>query len=137
MYRKNTKGWLKHLDFLIWDLLLLELAFFIVYAYRIGVFFPFSPLYQRMVIAIVPAHLITVFFGNSYRDMIRRDRYAEFKKVCVHSFVVIALLIFWMFLSQNSYYYSRLLVVFDVACFGGAGLYRAAALETRHSQTPA
>lgn len=111
MYRKNTKGWLKHLDFLIWDLLLLELAFFIVYAYRIGVFFPFSPLYQRMVIAIVPAHLITVFFGNSYRDMIRRDRYAEFKKVCVHSFVVIALLIFWMFLSQNSYYYSRLLVV--------------------------
>ena len=69
MYRKNTKGWLKHLDFLIWDLLLLELAFFIVYAYRIGVFFPFSPLYQRMVIAIVPAHLITVFFGNSYRDM--------------------------------------------------------------------
>ena len=90
-----------------------------------------------MVIAIVPAHLITVFFGNSYRDMIRRDRYAEFKKVCVHSFVVIALLIFWMFLSQNSYYYSRLLVVFDVACFGGAGLYRAAALETRHSQTPA
>lgn len=111
MYKRKTSSWVKHLDFLLLDLVFFELSFFIVYAYKIGVFIPFPPLYKRMAIAIVPAHIIAAFFSSTYSNIIYRDRYAEFKSVCIHTFVTIMLLIFWMFLMQNSYYYSRVLMV--------------------------
>ena len=111
MYKRKTSSWVKHLDFLLLDLVFFELSFFIVYAYRIGVFFPFPPLYKRMAIAIVPAHIIAAFFSSTYSNIVYRDRYVEFKSVCIHTFVTIMLLIFWMFLMQNSYYYSRVIIV--------------------------
>ena len=40
MYRKKTGGWLKHFDFIILDLLCLQVSFALAYAVRMG---PSSP----------------------------------------------------------------------------------------------
>ena len=40
MYRKKAGGWLKHLDFIVLDLLCIQAAFLLAYAVRMG---PTSP----------------------------------------------------------------------------------------------
>ena len=37
MYKKTSKGWLKHVDFLILDVICLQLSFYIAYCIRHGV----------------------------------------------------------------------------------------------------
>ena len=34
MYRKDSEGWLKHADFIVLDMICLQLAFILAYAFR-------------------------------------------------------------------------------------------------------
>ena len=36
MYRKNSKGWLKHIDFILFDMVCLQLAFLLAYLIKNG-----------------------------------------------------------------------------------------------------
>ena len=36
MYRKNSSGWVKHVDFILLDLLCIQLAFYFSYVCRMG-----------------------------------------------------------------------------------------------------
>ena len=36
MYRRSKQGWLKHLDFIIWDEVSLQIALVLAYLIRIG-----------------------------------------------------------------------------------------------------
>ena len=36
MYKRNAQGWLKHLDFMLWDLLVLQASFVLGYMIRHG-----------------------------------------------------------------------------------------------------
>ena len=36
MYRKDSEGWLKHADFMVLDMICLQLAFILAYALRAG-----------------------------------------------------------------------------------------------------
>lgn len=44
MYRKSARGWEKHLDFMIWDQLSLQIAFLLAYMLRNGLSNPYSHL---------------------------------------------------------------------------------------------
>lgn len=49
MYRKSASGWLKHLDFLVIDLISLEVSFFCAYLIRHGSMNLYStPIYRNM-----------------------------------------------------------------------------------------
>ena len=112
MYQNIVKGWAKHIDFTILDIVCLEVAFFISYLIRNG--YPsggLSDQYQSMVWAIVLVSLLAVFFINSYENIIRRGYMAEIKQVIFHcGFVTIGLII-WMFIFKESSSYSRAIVL--------------------------
>ena len=36
MYKKNAQGWLKHIDFIVWDILILQVSFVLGYMIRHG-----------------------------------------------------------------------------------------------------
>ena len=36
MYKRNLQGWMKHLDFILWDLLILQVSFILGYMIRHG-----------------------------------------------------------------------------------------------------
>lgn len=42
MYKRREQGWLKHLDFILWDALALQIAFVLAYIIRRNDFFPYS-----------------------------------------------------------------------------------------------
>lgn len=112
MYRNIIKGWSKHLDFTIIDIICLEVAFFIAYIVRNG--FPtggFTQQYENLVWAIVFVDILAVFFLNGYDDIIQRGYVMEIKQVLLHCGGVTAGLIIWMFIFKESSTYSRIIVL--------------------------
>lgn len=47
MYRKDSEGWLKHFDFLVLDLLCLQVAFVLAYGISGYGFYPYNLLIYR------------------------------------------------------------------------------------------
>ena len=61
MYRKDSEGWLKHADFIVLDMICLQLAFILAYAFRGYGFNVYGDiLYRNMVIFLGFADLVNI-----------------------------------------------------------------------------
>ena len=61
MYRKNSKGWLKHIDFILLDMVCLQLAFLLAYLIKNGNAHLYNDfLYRNMAIIIELADLMVL-----------------------------------------------------------------------------
>lgn len=111
MYKDGLSSWLKHLDFMIIDILSFELSLFLAYCFREGLR---NGIHARYYIQIIPIiifiDICVVFFMNSYHNIIYRTYSAEIKQSVLHCAAVIAGLIVWMFLLKNSSIYSRTII---------------------------
>ena len=62
MYRKDSEGWLKHADFMVLDMICLQLAFILAYALRgKGMNLYGDILYRNMAIFLGLADLVVIF----------------------------------------------------------------------------
>lgn len=108
MYQKSKSSWIKHLDFIILDCLSMEAALIIAYLIRHGWGTTYQlPLYQNAAIVMVFIHLFAVFWGESYRGIIRRGYFREFMAVFKHVTIVAVTFNIYLYLSQNGTAYSR------------------------------
>lgn len=81
MYRKNANGWLKHIDFIILDMICLELAFMVAYFIRnrdIHLYNDF--LYRNMAIIIELSDLMVLLIFGTLKGVLKRGHYQEFVK---------------------------------------------------------
>lgn len=112
MYKEIVKGWIKHLDFMLLDILSLEVSLLIAYICRSnlrnGIIFPEN--YRTLAIMIIILDICVVFFSNSYHDIIRRGYFIELKKVMLHCALVVVSVIVWMFFVKQSSIYSRIII---------------------------
>lgn len=61
MYRKNANGWLKHIDFIILDMICLQIAFVVAYFIKNGNIHLYNNfLYRNMAIIIELADLMVL-----------------------------------------------------------------------------
>lgn len=112
MYRIANSGWLKHFDFMVFDIFLLEAAFIISYVIRFGISSPFaSPIYAVLGVILPILHIFIVFFTEEYSGILRRDYLKEFKAVLQHTCMLVALVTFYMFAIQQSADYSRIVLL--------------------------
>ena len=87
MYRKSGDSWLKHLDFIVLDLVALQLAYISSYALRMGAGNLYkNSLYLNIGIIIALTDICTAFFTEPYRGIMRRGYFVEFKNVLKHVF---------------------------------------------------
>ena len=76
MYRKNSSGWVKHVDFILLDLLCIQLAFYFSYVCRMGEWNPYSvPVYRNMAIFIELADIAVIFLFESYKNVLKEVVY--------------------------------------------------------------
>lgn len=108
MYKKNEKTWLKHLDFTVLDLILMQLSFVIAYMTRHGLINPYKiPVYARLAAILVLLDLVVVFLGESYSGILKRNRYQELRATLVHVTVIFFGVLAYMFITKQSEIYSR------------------------------
>lgn len=111
MYRREKRSWLKHLDFTVFDILCTQLAYVIVYRLRYGTGFPYrDPLYERLAVVLILIQICAIFFTEPYKDILRRDKVQEFKKTFISCSLNYVLVVLYLFSTQQSKAYSRLVL---------------------------
>lgn len=112
MYRKATKGWLKHFDFMLIDFICLELSLMLAYNIRQGGGTPFTvSLYRDMAITLFLIEILVVFFFETLKNVLKRGRYKEFVVTLNHVCLVVLISSFYLFLTQSGGEYSRIILV--------------------------
>ena len=111
MYKRQKKSWVKHLDFLLIDILCLEVAFFISFFIKLGE----SPelareiweFYNRLAILLLMMDVCLVFFFESYTGILRRNKVQELKSTITHCTSVFLASVLYIWGTKQSEIYSR------------------------------
>jgi len=112
VYRKDTDGWLKHWDFILLDMICLQLAFVLAYGLSGYGFNPYQTmLYRNMSIYIEVADLAVLFLLGTLRNVLKRGYYREFLITAYQSIVMGAVSVLYLFLIQQGQMYSRLAMI--------------------------
>ena len=115
---KSKYTWLKHLDFMIIDLLSLLLAFAISYRFKFGNLNFIKLGIWRQFIAITSLLNITVsFFVNPHSGIFRRSYYKEIKRSLLITFYNFALASMIFYIVKVTATYSRELTIYTYGSF--------------------
>ncbi len=113
---KRARGWIKHLDFMIVDLLCIELAYVAAYWMRRPDYYLFRgiSLYTYMNIILLVIDIVYVLIWPVYRDIIKRGMYREVLSVLFHNLVIWLFTIAYLYLTQQSYQFSRTMMAYAI-----------------------
>ncbi|MCD8019199.1 MAG: sugar transferase [Clostridiales bacterium] len=121
MYKQKRKGWSKHFDFILLDIILLEIAFLISYGIRHSWNIThYISYYLQAGIYLAMISICAGMIRRSYSGILRRDYLQELKNVVIHVSIVEIALIVVAFFTKGSDYYSR--EVFVLFWILGSGL---------------
>lgn len=119
MYRKNSNGWIKHVDFILLDLLCVQLAFYISYVLRQGEWNPYVvPLYRNMAIFVELADIILIFLFETYKNVLKRGYYKEFASSVKQALMLLLVCSLYLITMQDGNEYSRIALYTMVALYG-------------------
>ena len=117
MYRRKPQGWIKHLDFIVLDLLSLLMSFFLACLTKYGsdgidkiaIYVNFFSMYSMLVVLF---HIV----NNTFSNVLRRGYYVEFNQTVKHVLYVELFMTFYLFSTKTSAQYSRI-VIYLVAIY--------------------
>ena len=118
MYRKDSEGWLKHADFMVLDMICLQLAFILAYALRgKGMNLYGDILYRNMAIFLGLADLVEIFTAGTMKSVQKRGHYKEFVATLKQSIIVGVLAIIYLFMIQEGQSFSRMILITTVIIY--------------------
>lgn len=99
----------KHIDFILLDLICVEVSFLIAFSLRLGLGNQrYTGEYTLINGLIIIAHAAIVFYTEGYSGILRRGYWKEFKAVFIYNFELLAVVLAILFFSKQSADYSRI-----------------------------
>ncbi len=118
MYRKDSAGWIKHVDFIILDLICLQAAFVLSYALSGHGFNPYNNmLYRNMALFITVADMAVLFVMGTLKNVLKKGHYKDFLATVQHGIILGAVSSLYLFMLQQGQRYSRLALVLNMAIY--------------------
>ena len=112
MYRKESNGWLKHIDFIVADIICLQISYILSYAAAGYGFHTYSlMIYRNMAIFLGLADLIILLVFDTMKNILKRGHYQELLMTIRHVFLVIMAAVLYLFLLQQGQKFSRLTLI--------------------------
>lgn len=109
MGKKFIKSWLKHMDFIFLDLIILALVYFIScnarYRLRIPEFN--MAIFWRFGIMLLMIYFVVGFVNKSYKNIIHRNIIQEMRAVCIQFFLSFVLFAAGTYIIKQGYWLSR------------------------------
>ncbi len=113
MYKRSLQGGLKHLDFLLIDIVCLHIAFILSYVSRHGGGNPYAiEEYASISIVLSLIDIVVANLFGSLKNVLKRGYYKEFAMTIKHVCLVELLMTFYLFVVGQGSAYSRLLFMF-------------------------
>ena len=102
MYKRKLRGWAKHLDFLIADLICLQLAIFLAYYMRHGILDIYTrSLYVNIAIVMTLLDMLIIIFFNILKNILKRNNITEMIKVIEKSLLLMVVSTAYIFYAQK------------------------------------
>ena len=109
MYRKDSNQWIKHIDFIILDLICLQIAFVLAYTVSGYGFNPYKTMiYRNIAVFIGGTDLVLMIFMGTLKNVLKRGYYKNFVVTLQHGVVLGGISVLYLFLLQQGQMYSRL-----------------------------
>ena len=111
MYRKKPQNWKKHIDFILLDMLSLQIAFLFAYMTRHGLVSPYANQeYLSFIIFLTVVDVAMLILNNTLKSVLRRGKYQEIAQTAKHVILVELVATFFMFSAQTGADYSRIVI---------------------------
>ena len=108
MYKKKYSGWLKHADFLILDIIVLQLSFYIAYCIRHGIGNMYeNQLYAGMAIVLVLIDIVIGIIFENLHNVMKRGFWIEAIQTSKQVLEVFALFAIYLVTVQSAEQFSR------------------------------
>ena len=110
MYKRNAQGWLKHIDFIFLDTIILQMAFIIGYKIRFGRnLWPYQiPDYKSLAIVLIVVDILVSVIFNTMHNVMKRGFIKEAITSLEQAVLVLAIMSLYLFSTQSGDVYSRL-----------------------------
>lgn len=118
MYRRDRLSWLKHLDFIILDVICLQVAY--VLAYRmcgVGVNPYRFVLYRSVAVFLALADLVIIFSCGTMDNVRKRGHYRNFLLTLGHALIIGGLTLLFLFMIQQGQLFSRATLIMTIALY--------------------
>ena len=113
MYQSEKGRIVKHIDFVIIDIICMELSFIFAYYVRHLSFNLFNvTTYRSVLVILIVANIISFYIFYGLRDVIKRTKQLEFYATLKHVLMVLIILVLYLFLTKTSEDISRNVIVF-------------------------
>ena len=113
MYKRNANGWLKHWDFILLDLIVIQVAYILAYALAGYGFNPYQILiYKNMAIILEIVNLAIILVFSSFRDVLKKGHYRTFVAALNQGIMISLVSILYLFLIQEGQNFSRLTLIY-------------------------
>ena len=108
MYQRNRQGWLKHIDFILLDAIVLQISFILAYVIRHGWSSPYRiPYYRTLGITLFIIDILISAVFNTMHNVLKRGFYDEFVQTLKQAVLVLGIMSIYMFSVQEGSLYSR------------------------------
>ena len=110
MYKRNAQGWLKHLDFMLWDILIIQVSFVLGFMIRHGWGrWPYlKPDYKSLAIILVVVDVLVTVLFNTMHNVMKRGFLKELAETIKHVVLVLLVMSLYLFSTQSGDIYSRI-----------------------------
>ena len=112
MYRRPLRGWAKHLDFIMLDVICLHCAFMLAYGIRHGfgrIVYTVSD-YRTFAIILTLADVVVAIGVNTFSKVLQRGYFHELVQTLKHVVLVFAIIAVYLFSTQTGDIYSRVTI---------------------------
>lgn len=109
MYRKKRRSWVKHIDFMLLDIICLQMAFIIAYVIRFGTGNPYGDSdYRNLALVFTLIDFFVEIVFDAFKNVLKRGQLEEFASTCKHVALVELVTAFYLFSTQTGGIYSRI-----------------------------
>ena len=109
MHKKELRGWLKHIDFIVLDVVMLQICYVLSYWIWMGFENPYNTyLYRYQAVLLILCQLLVVMFTDSYKNILRRSPLEEFAAVFRFEVSFMLLDLVFLFMVHQIYLISRI-----------------------------
>ena len=112
MYKKSAQGWLKHLDFILWDVLTLQVSFILGYMIRHGwgQWLYLRSDYRSLAIFLAVTDVLVAIVFNTMHNVMKRGALKELTATVRHVALNLVLVSLYLFSTQSGDVYSRITI---------------------------
>ena len=114
MYKRSVQGWLKHIDFILWDVIILQvsyvLGFMIRHGWGIWPYTTYIPGYKSLTVVLIVVDVLVLVLFNTMHNVMKRGKLKELTASIKHVALVLLFMSLYLFSTQEGDTYSRITI---------------------------